>query len=89
MFAIEVVVAVKDGKATILYKTAIFSSAITIGGTELTIIAIAAIENFVLLIINHSFGSAELESTSAGIVVLRKLVALPVSSPSCIVAICR
>ncbi|AHZ73346.1 hypothetical protein OU5_P0094 (plasmid) [Pseudomonas mandelii JR-1] len=46
-------------------------------GTELTTIANAAIENFVLLTINHSLGSAELESSSAGIIVYGKQVALP------------
>jgi hypothetical protein len=38
-------------------------------GPELTTNAKAAIENFVLLSINHSLGLAELVSSSAGIIV--------------------
>jgi hypothetical protein len=43
----------------------------------------------VLLFIHHSLGSAELESSSAGIIVYRKQDVPPASSPSCIVAIWR
>jgi hypothetical protein len=51
-------------------------------GPELTTNAKAAIENFVLLSINHSLGLAELVSSSAGIIVYvalsyrRRLVSL-------------
>jgi hypothetical protein len=45
-------------------------------GPELTTNAKAAIENFVLLSINHSLGLAELVSSSAGIIVYGKRVAL-------------
>jgi hypothetical protein len=59
-------------------------------GPELTTIAKAAIENVVLLTINHSLGSAEPERSSAVVLFFcRKGVALAADSPSSIVAIRR
>jgi hypothetical protein len=79
MITIEVEISIEHGKAAVFDKPPVFSSANTMEGPELTTNAKAAIENFVLLSINHSLGSAELESSSAGIIVygkqLRRIVA--------------